>query len=307
MDLIFDLMSYQHHARVVDRISEEYKSRRRNISLAANISHHSLNMMNQYSSPMSSRQSPIPAFTRTTSLMTSNPDDSFRSASKLSDISRSTTNVIAAFRELQAKAKTLESDRAAVFRSRDDLRDRISLNRQSHALWKTNSEAKTADSLYATRSATEQVSISCNDLQARMRALDELHESLQAGLTAQRSHKFSLDDDIRRLSSRVAELGEANKMLSVDAETVEDRCDFLDDKVATSPSSNRKVVGKLRVSLTNLEDEIELVRSATMRNHVRAKALERYIDLMVSINEDLCRTIAKKDRARRKILEYATR
>lgn len=250
----------------------------------------------------------MPGSTRVTSFSTRFDQTQSPSSHRSSPLPhRTPSNVIIAFRELQNKAKQLENERASAIRLREEMRDQIEADRRARNLWRNQSEMESTEILLNMKSASQQMRQEIDVLESKLASLEEAHRSLQRSLSTKSGHIETLENDVDTVKARIVAAQQKKSLLSFDADVIVDRCTDISQRASSSPSSNRKNRRIARDALDNLREQIEMAYDASNKSKLRARALQRYVEMMTSINEDLCNTLATREEAKGKIIEFAVR
>jgi predicted nucleic acid-binding Zn-ribbon protein len=221
------------------------------------------------------------------------------------DYVRSSTSVLAAFRELQSKAKRLELSRSDTIRQCEDLKDSIAKIKRTKEAWQRQNEADTMESLLSLRAQCEQLRRNRDEYHSKVKMLEEQQHQYQKTIATQRARCAGLEDDINALNSKIRTEKFKKDSTSRELADIEHRCEDLDEEVVKSPIKHKKQSGNKREILTNMDNQLESVRRATFKAEIKIEALRKYVDLLMNINGDLCTTLTAREMTKEKILELA--
>lgn len=185
------------------------------------------------------------------------------------------------------------------------MKDRIAAGSRDFKLWKSQSDNDVTSQMVRLKMETDDKRRDIEDLYSRVRSMDELSLQLDAKVNDKRKEVAELENEVNQINSRIRTVKHKNDITGHDLDNVVDRCDSLSHEVTASPQKHKLQESQARSTLTNLEKQIEKVRRATFKSHVRAEALQKYINLMMTINEDLCTTLTAREMTKDKILEFA--
>jgi hypothetical protein len=213
----------------------------------------------------------------------------FTFSSMSSPAVRNTTSVIAAFRELQAKAKAIESERIAAVRERDDLQRQLDdLKKNSH-LWHSQAEIEARNNLLNMRAASEMARTRTSELELKYMSLDDENKSIQRSIALHREHARSLEQEVLAMNADSSRIQNENSQLRKDIEHIELRCAKVHKEAIRSPERHQKQQDRISDALDDVTKEIDYVRASTDRTRLRCEAMQRYMEMLLNINGDLCR------------------
>jgi hypothetical protein len=210
----------------------------------------------------------------------------------------SASSVIGAFRQLQAKSRIVEQERADAFKARDDVKKEMLRQNQAQDIGRSQSEMQNSESFIKIESAREQLEASRRDLELQILTLQELIASTQRSNSNDRGVLLSLQVDRYNIHDTVhsaectkrgleGELTNANKRNS--------RTDLHNDQ---SSGERSKQLGRLENSISITTDQIARVTKANHLSKIRCDDLQRYMELILKINGDLSKRIADTVSAR---------
>lgn len=217
----------------------------------------------------------------------------------------SATSVVSAFRELQVKAKSIETERAEAIRDRDELRQELHERRREQISWVGKAEMQAADALSNIRAATERTKREYTDLDSKLAAHEEMHRSIQRGLIAQKSLCTTLEDDIGYMTTKIHAMERNNAMLKSEIFRVDNRTNRVREEAELSPSKNRAKRASVLATIASLEAQISRVKAGQGKSEAKASALQQYMELVIRINEDLCDTIVAQEQSKARIMRFA--
>ena len=225
-----------------------------------------------------------------------------------SDVDRaacSATSVISAFRELQSKAKAIEQERFIALRERDELRQRLSERRRSQAMWRSRSEIEATEGFLTVKAANEKLKYEYGDLDAKIAAQENIHQSIERGKTAQRAMIATLQDEIAHNKAKVYTLERQISLLNADLSSVESRSHQVEHVASRSPEQHLKQHKHLMRQVTSLEDDIDKVNRSKTKILSKVSSLHKYMDLIIKINAELCETLISREKAKAEVLRLS--
>ena len=123
------------------------------------------------------------------------------------------STVIAAFRQLQTKARQVEQERAEIMRDRDELKRQIEANNRTQSFWRNQSEQQTNDSFQTMRAATEQIAITKREIDMQCMSAQEVNLSAQRSNANDRAQVKTMEHEVADLHAKLHVLQTTNRNL----------------------------------------------------------------------------------------------
>ena len=123
------------------------------------------------------------------------------------------STVIAAFRQLQIKARQTEQERAEVMRDRDELKRQIEANNRTQSFWRNQTEQQTNDSFQTMRAATEQIAITKREIDLQCMSAQEVNLSAQRSNASDRAQVKTMEHEVADLHAKLHVLQTTNRSL----------------------------------------------------------------------------------------------
>lgn len=219
--------------------------------------------------------------------------------------SRSVTHVITAFRELQAKSRILEQDRFSTIKERDELKAKLIELQRDISLHRSHSEIKATENLLVARRESEKVKLAVGTVEEQLIGEEDAHRSLQRGITARETIISTLESDLRQLDGKLHSLRRAKSVRSQDFEAAEARCERLVANVDEANYKHQERCTVVNTEIDSVKRELDKADKSLLRSSMRLSAMEKYLELVLSINGDLCETLAAREEAKSRILKLA--
>lgn len=216
------------------------------------------------------------------------------------------TNIVAAFRELQTKLKIIEEERANAFRDKEETKRQLENLRKEFAIKQSTLEINTTEQLLNTSASSEQLRTHLGEVQAQESSLHHIHGSLQRTIKAHKSILQGLEEDISELNPKMWSLEERNKILTDELRNVESRISQLEVQPLQKSHSDLVELAAVKSEVLATESHISELYNATRRTNIRISALEKYANLMTTVNGDLCNTILARERTKERVIEFAS-
>ena len=214
-------------------------------------------------------------------------------------------SVITAFRQLQAKARYAEQERAEAVRQREDLRRQIEANERTRAFWKSQSEVQANESFQNMRAATDQMVAAKRDMELQLMTSQDVAISTQRSNAHERALIVTLENDLSEIHAKLHVMKSASRSLEHELSATEGRCERVASTVEASPDARQKQVRRLEQAIKTCEGDIEAAERALSMTTARCDALQRYMEMILGINGDLSRRIMTTANTREHIRELA--
>jgi hypothetical protein len=216
------------------------------------------------------------------------------------------TNIVAAFRELQTKLKIIEEERANAFRDREETKRQLEILKKDFAIRQSQLEINTTEQLLNTSASSEQLRTQLGESQAQESSLHHIHGSLQRTIQAHKGIINGLTDDISELNPKIWYLEEKQKTLSEQYKNVQSRISQLEAQPIQKSHSDMVELATIKSEIAAVEAYINDTYNATRRSNIRITALEKYANLMTTVNGDLCNTILAREKTKEKVIQFAS-
>ena len=216
------------------------------------------------------------------------------------------TNIVAAFRELQTKLKIIEEERAIAFRDREETKRQLENLRKEFAIKQSTLEINTTEQLLNTSASSEQLRTFLGEIQAQESSLHHIHGSLQRTVQAHKGILQGLEEDISELNPKIWSLEERKKILTEELRNVESRISQLEVQPLQKSHSDLVELAAMKSEIAASEAHISDLYNSTRRTNLRIAALEKYANLMTTVNGDLCNTILAREKTKERVLQFAS-
>lgn len=222
-----------------------------------------------------------------------------------SSLSPATSNIILAFRELQAKARLIERDRFESFQERDNLRKKLFDMKKETTIWKSHNDIQATHMMLNAKAANDEIISFQEDLNLKIDAKESHNRSLQRAVMAQESLVASLDDDLARLYDKISQLESRNDNMRAEYEKSKDRCHQMEEVIKDAPLTFQPQIMKLNATISMLESESSDLARAQERATLKYGALKRYMEMVLEVNNDLLNTVVAREESKARIVEMA--
>jgi hypothetical protein len=214
----------------------------------------------------------------------------------------------------------IEQDRAAAIQERDQLKHLLLEKKRNEAMWRSRTDIESTEQLLEQRSRAQLLRSSQEDVEAQIQVREDVFRSLQKGLFAQSQRAAGLERDIAAVNEDISAQDSRNNAKSETIGEIEQKCEdlcrqlkYLKDSELGNFVPSKDFQGTesmnsmkyLQVTSVQLEKELLKQRKAQVRLDVRCRALQKYMELILKINEDLTQMLMQKAHAQAEILEIA--
>jgi hypothetical protein len=175
------------------------------------------------------------------------------------------------------------------------------------AFWRSQSEMQANDSFQTMRAATEQIAAARRDLELQLITAQDVSLSLQRANAGDRAVVTTLESEIADVRDKLHVAQAALRTYELELSATQSRCDRVADTVQASPPARSKQKRRLEEAVKACEDEVEATERATAQAQTRVDALQRYTEMILGINGDLCRRIMETSMTKDHIRELSER
>lgn len=233
----------------------------------------------------------------------STPDNENRFKSTISPISpdnlllleakHSANSVVSAFRELQAKASMIESEKTSACRLRDELRQQLKESKQLQAASRSRNESRSADHYVTLKTMTEEVILQQRHCSEKRTKLLEVFNHISSDITMQHTKISHLHDDIVHYSMAVKSGDERLHELKSSLTKTEQRIGLLERRVGSPDKAI--TTDMIQEDLKKMHEKINEEKILSKKIVIKKDALTRFLEIIMKVNSDLCVTLATKE------------
>lgn len=211
-------------------------------------------------------------------------------------------SVITAFRDLQNKVKIIEQERYDAIRERDSLRSMLIEKKRQNHMQSSKIEMETTESLLSLQATHEKFRRDYDEVNQRIRAQEEIQESIQRKLRSQQHIHLTLQDDVDRNTQRRLTLEKNLVLLKQDFHGLQERCEQVEETVIhTSPKKHAKQSNFIHEQINDVETNIMKIHAKQQKLQHKIQSMESYIDLVIKINGELCDTLVAREEAKARL------
>ena len=216
-------------------------------------------------------------------------------------------SVITAFRQLQARSRYAEQEHAEAARQRDALRRQIEASQRTQSFLKSQTELEANENFQNMRATTDDMVAAKRDLELHLMTLQDASISTQRSNAHERALVVALEGEVSEVQAKVHALRATNRALENELKLTEGRCERVAHSVESSPPARQKHRHRAEEAICACEENIENAERATAMTRQRCDALQRYSEMILGINGDLCRRIMETASTREHIRDLATK
>lgn len=222
-------------------------------------------------------------------------------------IKSNANNVVIAFRELQSRAKDIELERAMSLKQVNTLRNELIENKRNLALFRSKTEIDATDKLIEEKASREK--------------LAGTHAELRTRVAHAFEHSLSLKREESDITMKIAALEEENKTLKTSiTDTIRStdetlagisscqiRLKEIETRLRTNIASTDTQKAKLSKETQTINDRCRAIEKNINRTTLRCNALEKYMGIILQVNNDLCNTVSDTEHARERIAKISAK
>jgi hypothetical protein len=203
----------------------------------------------------------------------------------LLEAKHSANSVIMAFRDLQSKAKVIEKERASAIRVREELRQELAESKRGQELARNKQELRANDHYLSLKSSTEELMVGHSRLQSSINDKANQLSRIQHQLLNQQAKQSLLESDRKKYKVETTTVNE--KLSTIRSELINSthRVETLEKRF---PGDHSKEINSLSRQMEALVENIERDHIAHIRADTRLAAMEKYLDIILKVNGDLC-------------------
>jgi hypothetical protein len=215
----------------------------------------------------------------------------------------SSTSVIAAFRELQNKIKSIENERYLLYQEKDELKNRLLEMKRHTSLTKNKLEIETTESLLSLRNVYDKMKKTYHDLSYQLLSKQDINETYKKKIQTQESLYSSLQHDNIKLQEKLLVMEKNKLALERKSSEMKYRINDIEYQYKQSPTKHSKYELPKLNEINELENEISNVHYENQKITMKIHSLQTYIDTILKINGDLCDTLIDREKAKNNFLK----
>lgn len=213
-------------------------------------------------------------------------------------------SILSAYRELQAKARTVEKARAEALHERDELRRQALQAKRHQAIARSRNESQGNEAVLAVRTSCEAVRAAQLDVSARLYAADADLQVKHREMAEQERDLAALEESLLEQQVHHATMHRRNQELEAELEAETRRFEVLQSK-------HKSLAVQHSAELTHAKDEVNVqklerqqLHEADSRSRLRAAAMHRYIALVLNVNGDLVSSLQRQTLAAKQLEQF---
>jgi hypothetical protein len=220
----------------------------------------------------------------------------------LLETKHSANSVIMAFRDLQSKAKAIEKERASAIRVREELRQELAESKRALELARNKQELRANDHYLSLKSSTEELMISHSQLQGAVSERTSQLSRIQNQLLNQQAKQSVLDSDRKKYKVDVTAANEKLSTLRSELINSTHRIETLEKRFHVDHSKDMRLLSRKEEALV---ESIERDHIATIKADTRLAAMEKYLEIILKVNGDLCEALTSQTETENRLSKIA--
>ena len=281
---------HHHNPQTSHTTTSKYSSATSNVSQFARTSSASRNFQHRFSSSRNSHHDPYFHSSHTprssTSHYTQTPDSIVAMEAQ-----SAANSVVKAFRELQAKTKMIESERASACAVRDELRQELAEVRRKFNLSRNKEEARSNRHLQSIKASTDEHLISLNYTKSIYQQQKDIEQTQNHKVNELTETQVKLTEDIEKLNSKILASEHRLRKLRESLVSSKEQNNSLERTIGTRTLNERIEVEK---EVECLKEAVNKEKVSASRTELRIASLTKYLDIILKVNGDLCKALQSR-------------
>jgi len=208
------------------------------------------------------------------------------------------SSTLAAFKELQTKARAVEQGRAEAFRQREELRRQLAESRRREALVRSKSESLGNESVLAVRSKGDVVKALQHELHVKEHTLNAEARVIGEEIGSRTARVCELEEAYADQHTQNMRLLRRGRELESELELEQKRLEVLSQRRMALTVSMAEARTRLLDEINNCKLETRQTQDAAARAQLRCNALGQYMTLILNVNADLVQSIEQQQSAK---------
>lgn len=235
------------------------------------------------------------------------PQHSFNYMEKLDsggDRGAGSISIMAAFRQLQTKARQTEAAREESFRVREELKRQVHDKSRRDSLQRSRLISNTSEKLVGIKAENDKIIDVNNDAEMSLKSLESHTSALQRDIIARREYLTELENELGTHHRKGQLLYKRNREFTNEVEAVSARVDILNERCTNTRVSCAEAIARVKETCVSLE--VDLERQIINRDQLEARghAMETYMNLLLNINNDLCEAVSAREQAEMEMKKF---
>mmetsp|Transcript_9088 Transcript_9088/g.17044 ORF Transcript_9088/g.17044 Transcript_9088/m.17044 type:complete len:548 (+) Transcript_9088:154-1797(+) len=211
-------------------------------------------------------------------------------------------NVVAAFRELQAKTKMIEGEVSSAVVVRDELRQEVAEMRRKHGLARSKDEARCNRHMQSINASTDEQLSGLNYTRNVFQHQSDVEQTLTSQVKELADKQARLAEDIERTNAKIVAGEQRLRTLRENLITSRDQSNSM-EKVLGSQSIREK--SNINKEIDTLKAAIKEENAGESRSSIRIESLSKYMEIILKVNGDLVKALANRQSLDDKIANIA--
>jgi len=235
------------------------------------------------------------------------PQHSFDYTEKLDssgDRGAGSISIMAAFRQLQTKARQTEAAREESFRVREELKRQVHDKSRRDSLQRSRLISNTSEKLVGIKAENDKIMDMNNEAEKSLKSLEGHTSAMQRDIIQRREYLTELENELATYHRKGQLLYKRNREFVNEVEAVSTRVDILNERCTNTRVSCAEALARVQETIVSLE--VDLERQIINRDQLEARghAMETYMNLLLNINNDLCEAVSAREQAEQEMKKF---
>ena len=218
--------------------------------------------------------------------------------------------VTTAFRELQDRAKSLETETQKLRAESDHMSKQIDdlLNsREARMQDRSANRLKASEALYHIRDANNKLRIEMSELDTQLIYMENDARAVTMATTTSRSLLAGVEDDVHELKLKLKELVGSEELMRAEINRSNSRVENKQEKLDKLPAKHHTQRTKMLNTIKKTEEQINILNFQLEQQQVQCGTVTRYMEMLLSVNDEICNTVLTREEAKSRVLRLSGR
>ena len=216
----------------------------------------------------------------------------------------SSVNVMQAFRQLQLKAREIESLRDTALRERDESQRQIYEKGRRDSLMRSRVMSNTNEKLLGIQGDNDRIRRDNEELEASIRDINEICATLQRDIGDRRKRLNEETEASGNMDTLSIETYKIGRQMESEIAKSEVRIHDLNEQYQRFHVRASDSVTSKKADIRSTMNEVATAKENLNNLKMRASVIENYMDMLIQINTDLVEAVQAKQEAKEQISQF---
>jgi chromosome segregation ATPase len=213
-------------------------------------------------------------------------------------------NVMAAFRQLQIKARDAERAREAALREKDEVKRQIFEKNRRESLMRSRIMSNTSEKLVGIQRDNDRIRKQNEELERDLQDIAMATTALQREVVERRARIADEIEGSGEMSTRSLDVYKVERDLESEISRVHARIEELEHKTQRVRVGAAEAEARRKGDIVSVGIDLERTKASSNNSRARGNALENYMNMLLNINADLVDAVSAKEDAREQIDKF---